>query len=50
MPNKKIFGLVIGMLILWEGAKTIPKAWALRHASEDTGLKGEAFKAAAVVF
>ncbi len=50
MPTKKTFGFVIGMLILWEGAMTIPKAWALRHAREDTGIKQEAFKAAAVVF
>jgi len=49
MPTKKTFGLVIGMLILWEGAKALPKAWALRHASEDTGIKADAFTALGTV-
>lgn len=49
MPSKRTFNLVLAMLILWEGAKPIPKAWALRHAREDTGIRGEAFQAAALV-
>ena len=49
MPTKRLMGFMLGVLLLWEGAKGIPKAAALRHAREDTGLKQDAWLAAAQV-
>ncbi len=38
MPTKQIMGFTLGVLILWEGAKALPKMVAARHAREDTGV------------
>ena len=49
MPNKRIFGLVLCMMVLFEGAKALPKMELYRVARENQGLKRDAAVAMAKV-